>query len=59
LFDLLGVRRAVAQRQQRAVEGGTVEIEQTDLLDQAAGLDQLTDAGLASRVLELGFGLCG
>ena len=55
LFYLLGVARPVAQRQQRAIKGVGIEIEQAGFLDQTAGFDQTAGAGLAPGVLELGF----
>ncbi len=55
LLDLTGVGGAVAQGEQGAVEGIGIEIEQAGLFDQCAGLDESACAGLASRVLELGF----
>ena len=55
LLDLLLVAGTVAQRQQRAIEGVGIEIEQAGFLDQAAGFDQAASARLAPGILELGF----
>ena len=44
---MLGVARPVAERQQRAVKGVGIEIEQADLLDQATRFDQAAGAGFA------------
>jgi hypothetical protein len=46
---------AVAQRQQGAVEGVGLEIEQAGFVDQATGFDQSADAGAAFDALELCF----
>ena len=55
LPDLLGVAGAVAQRQERAIEGVGVEYEEAGFGDEAAGLDQLAGAGFALVGFELGF----
>ena len=52
--DLLGIAGAVAQRQQRAVEGVGFELEEAGLVDEAAGLDQVAGAGFALVGFELG-----
>jgi len=54
LGDLLLVVGTVTQRQQRAIECVTVEIEQADFVDQATGFDQPSCACLAPGVLEFG-----
>ena len=55
LPELLGIAGAVAQRQQRAVEGIGLELEETGLVEEPAGLDQLSGAGFALVGFELGF----
>ena len=55
LPELFGVGGAVAQRQERAVEGVGFEVEQAGLVEEAAGLDQLAGAGFALVGFEFGF----
>ena len=55
MFYLLGVARRIAERQQRAIKGVGIEIEEAGFLDQTAGFNQAAGARLAAGVLELGF----
>jgi hypothetical protein len=53
--NLLRIAETVAQRQQGAIEGVAVQIEEPGLVDETAGLDQAAGPDLAFGVLQLGF----
>ena len=55
LANLLGIAGRLAQRQQGAVKGVGLELEEPGLVDEAAGLDQVPGAGFALVGFELGF----